>query len=474
MNAAVTANGTYSFLLATNNTDGLTMVSREGTNKPQLVITFSGTTLQAAQVQGEQGVPSESATPLLTETPQPTATEAALTQQVVESDSALVLPSGAWTAYDTEIASGGRYVYSSGSSGDALELAFQGTQVDVVYVQHPALGSFDLEVDGVVMQTVNSTADDTVFGSQVTVNGLAEGEHILRVVAVDGTVAIDAFVVEAPPALPTETPSLPVLPSEVPEEVQTELPTATLTPSPTATNLPPGLSVLTLLPEADAQVQQEAPDMNFGTETTLEVQDGEAARESYLRFTVSGVSGVVERATLRVSVASSAEDESAVSVYLASSDWAETGITWQTRPVRSSSPADDEEAETDDSWVELDVTSLVQGNGTVSFVLASDSPEGVSLSSREGSAPPELVIVWESNPLSPPILSPVPTETPTETPTPTELPTVTPLPTIEPPTETPLPTLEPPTEAPVIEPTVELAATTLPVTESPTDETPVP
>jgi len=38
--ALVTANGTYSFALVADGNDGVTFSSREGTNAPQLVVTF--------------------------------------------------------------------------------------------------------------------------------------------------------------------------------------------------------------------------------------------------------------------------------------------------------------------------------------------------------------------------------------------------------------------------------------------------
>jgi hypothetical protein len=313
----------------------------------------------------------------------------------------------------------------------------------------------------VLVQTVTSTADSSVFGSQVTVSGLVNGQHLLRVVAVDGTVAIDAFAVEAPPALPPETPT-PTLPSATPEAALTALPAATDTLAPTPTSLPPGQSVLTLVADADAQVQQADPTTNYGAQTTLGVHNGATASDSYLRFTVSGVTGAMRSATLRLYVTSSAVDGPAV--YLASSDWSESGITWQTQPAHSSTPADDLGALAADTWVELDVTSLVQGNGAYSFALASGSPETISLSSREGSAPPQLVIVWDSSPLS--TATPVPTDTPTATP----LPTATPSPM---PAETSVPTAVP-TETPVPVPTPTLALTETPVpTDTPTG-TPLP
>jgi len=71
--------------------------------------------------------------------------------------------------------------------------------------------------------------------------------------------------------------------------------------------------------------------------------------------------------------------------------------------------------------VEYDVTSLVLGNGTYSFVLGGDSNDNVIFSSREGSNPPQLVITFASS-----ISTATPTRTPTQSsgPTPTRTPTI--------------------------------------------------
>jgi uncharacterized protein (DUF1810 family) len=184
-------------------------------------------------------------------TPVPTATATAtMLMQVVEAET--VTASGVWTAYDSPSASGGRYVYSNGSLDDVLTLSFSGTQVDVIYIQHPALGSFALEVDGTVMQTVSATSVEAVFGAKASVTDLAVGAHTLRIVPLSGTIAIDAFAVELPVATleptTTEVPTE-VVPTEtaVPTDVvptETETPTEVVatdvvpTDVPTATPLP--------------------------------------------------------------------------------------------------------------------------------------------------------------------------------------------------------------------------------------------
>jgi hypothetical protein len=117
---------------------------------------------------------------------------------VIESDDPGVFRSGNWTAHDTDLASGGRYIFSSGSLDDTLTVLFEGTRADVIYVQHPALGRFVLEIDGVVWLEVDSASTEAAFGARASVNGLPDGPHILRIYPLAGTIAIDAFVFEKP------------------------------------------------------------------------------------------------------------------------------------------------------------------------------------------------------------------------------------------------------------------------------------
>jgi hypothetical protein len=160
-------------------------------------------------------------------------------------------------------------------------LGFAGSRVDVIYVMHPALGSFAVLLDGVPVQTVTSTSPDTVFGTYVSLN-VAAGQHTLRIVPVSGVIAIDAFAVQVvaePPVLPiepaveptseptiepsTDTPTpteeatVTPLPTEVPTEAPTETPRPTATPTeiPTVTPLPtaapPEVPTATLQPEVE-------------------------------------------------------------------------------------------------------------------------------------------------------------------------------------------------------------------------------
>lgn len=174
-----------------------------------------------------------------------------------------------------------------------------------------------------------------------------------------------------------------ILPVMTPPTVQTSTPTE-------------AISALTFKAEADAHVQQADPQVNAGTSTDLEVirANGRSA-ESYLRFTVSGLSGAVQTARLRVySTTETAENGPAL--YATENSWTETKITWENRPPRASNASGDQILVRKFSWVEYDVTALVKGDGKYSFVLAGDTNEGLLFSSRESSNGPELIITMTS------------------------------------------------------------------------------
>ena len=150
-------------------------------------------------------------------------------------------------------------------------------------------------------------------------------------------------------------------------------------------------TTLTFLPEADARVQESAPTTNYGTYKTLIADGGsDPDIESYLRFAVGGLPGPVTSAKLRLYTTNGTVDGPAV--YATSSTWGENTITWNTRPARTSGPQDDKGAIAVNTWVEYDVTALVTGNGTVSFVLATSSTDDLQAPSREGVQRPELVV----------------------------------------------------------------------------------
>jgi hypothetical protein len=182
-------------------------------------------------------------------------------------------------------------------------------------------------------------------------------------------------------------------------------------------------------PKADTYVREARPNSNYGKNKKLWVEaEPNAAYETNLTFIVSGAPGPVQSAVLRLYAVAGTVDGPAI--YSTKSNWTESGITWNTRPPRTSAGLDDKGAIASNTWVEYNVTPLVPGDGTYSFVLGSTSIDSVSFSSREGSRPPQLVLSFESASAD---------TTPDITSTPASLPTGTPLP----PTATSLPAASP-------------------------------
>jgi hypothetical protein len=135
--------------------------------------------------------------------------------------------------------------------------------------------------------------------------------------------------------------------------------------------------------------------------------------ESYIRFTVSGVTSPVLNATLRLFVTNGSSN--GPSLYLTNNTWTETGIIWNNRPVPTSGVIANIGSLVTNSWAVFDLSSVVTGNGTYDFVLLPDSTNGVTFTSREGTvnSRPQLVLTFTVG------LTPTPTRTSTPGPSPT-------------------------------------------------------
>jgi concanavalin A-like lectin/glucanase superfamily protein/fibronectin type III domain protein len=152
---------------------------------------------------------------------------------------------------------------------------------------------------------------------------------------------------------------------------------------------------------ADAYVTQKFPKKNFGGASTLRVEDSPLTR-SYVRFNVSGLSGSVTRATLRLYATGSSS--SGFEVRSVPSSWDEYSITWPNAPtpgtlVRSSGAVSQ-------GWVSLDVTQLVTGNGTVGVALAAPAGSLYMASRETGQNAPQLVVETATTPDTTPPAAP--------------------------------------------------------------------
>jgi len=141
---------------------------------------------------------------------------------------------------------------------------------------------------------------------------------------------------------------------------------------------------------ADAQVVQGSPGTNYGGAAAL-VVDGSPASQAYLRFTVSGLSGSVTSARLRMYAFDPTTN--GPRLFTTASSWNESTITWNLRPA-AGSQIGNAAAISANTWVEFDVTGTVTADGSYSFHLAPDVTDGVDFRSREAAASfrPQLVV----------------------------------------------------------------------------------
>ncbi|MGE6762345.1 DUF7594 domain-containing protein [Corallococcus interemptor] len=132
---------------------------------------------------------------------------------------------------------------------------------------------------------------------------------------------------------------------------------------------------------ADARTDASLENENYGGTTRLRA-DASPAAESFLRFDTAVLGAPVNNAKLRVYAATGSK--STLTAWPVSNDWTESTITWDNRPLYSGGPVLHTPIPIEDeSWVELDATEVVQGDGIYSFGIGTGSPDGASFVSRE-------------------------------------------------------------------------------------------
>ncbi len=157
-------------------------------------------------------------------------------------------------------------------------------------------------------------------------------------------------------------------------------------------------TTLTFLPTDDAYVDSKKATRNYGSASLLQVRAGSKEFDSYLKFTVAGVSSPVLSAKLRLWVTK--DSPSGGSVFVVSNDysdssgpWTETGLVWNNAPAITGTALDTLGAVLTGTWVEFDVTAAISGDGMHSVALRNESSNVARYSSKEaGGNLPVLVI----------------------------------------------------------------------------------
>ncbi len=224
----------------------------------------------------------------------------------------------------------------------------------------------------------------------------------------------------APVATPTRTAS--------PAGTLTNTPTPTSTgvASPTATpTAAQAGNLFTFAPSDDAYIYQTNGNTNYGSATTLQT-DNSPVKNILLKFNVSGLNGqTITSAKLRL-YAVDPSDKGGDFYRVSDTTWQQGTVTWNNAPAANATLLASLGSVSVNTWYEVDVTSLITGNGTYSLRVSSTSSNGADYSSKEGANPPQLVIQTQNLPTATFTSTLTATQTPIVTFTPTASQTNTP------------------------------------------------
>jgi len=157
--------------------------------------------------------------------------------------------------------------------------------------------------------------------------------------------------------------------------------------------------ILVFSPTDDATVKSDSPDGNFGSDRTLQA-DHDPDDNFLIKFAVSGLNGrPVISAKLRLY---NVNDSDTGGDFYSVTDhsWIEDTVTWNTAPMTTSILLGTLGPVEKNTWYEVDVTSLIQGDGIYSIRVGTRSANGADYSSMErgdGFAPQLIVGVGEAN-----------------------------------------------------------------------------
>ena len=184
---------------------------------------------------------------------------------------------------------------------------------------------------------------------------------------------------------PSNTPT--ITPTPTATDTPTPSNTPTDTPTPTATP-----STFTFTPIADAYVNSGSPTMNYGTATALRA-DGSPDLHSYLKFTVTGLSGAPTQVILRL-FATSTSTTGVTVTGVSDTSWGEKTIIYNNMPaIDGSVGGSSGPIKTANTFISINITSLITGSGTFSIAVTTTNSTAIGMASREtGANSPQLVI----------------------------------------------------------------------------------
>ncbi len=160
---------------------------------------------------------------------------------------------------------------------------------------------------------------------------------------------------------------------------------------------------LTFSATDDTYVQQASPTTTAGSATTLQV-DNSPVKQILIKFNVSGLSGKqVTSAKLRL-YDSDPSPAGGDFYQTADSSWTQATANWNNAPSTVGNRVASLGSVTASTWYEVDLSSIVTGDGVISLRVTSNSSNGANYTSSNGTAAfrPQLVVTYDASTPTPP------------------------------------------------------------------------
>ncbi|MCG8604210.1 DNRLRE domain-containing protein, partial [bacterium] len=149
----------------------------------------------------------------------------------------------------------------------------------------------------------------------------------------------------------------------------------------------------------DSYVRSSMPQKSFGSMSELRVRNTVAVeRRTYLKFNVTGLSGEVQSAKLRLLMTNLSVDPG--SVYLVSNrfrespePWTEEELSWENAPEIVGPALSSVDSVTTFQIVDFELSSTVKTDGIYSFAIKNSSADMAIYSSKEGVFAPEMEVI---------------------------------------------------------------------------------
>jgi len=372
--AAISGNGTYSFGLTNNSSDDVHYSSQEGAVKPELLVEYS------------TGAPAAPTISSFLPTSGPGGTEVTVIGANFSGASSVKFNGVSASNFAVDSATQIRVLVPVASTGKISVTTAAGTGTSAA--------DFTVTTPPAPPTIASFTPTSGVVGAQVTIIGtnFTGATSVQFNATVAGT-----FTVDSATQIRANVPS-----GATTGKISVTAPGGTAQSAADFTVTGGGTVTLTFNPGEDSYAQLTTPTTNYGSSSGIRAKKtGTEEQRAYLKFSLSGLTGTVVSATLRLKVTNASPDGGSVykvsnNYVSTSTPWNEDDINWSNAPAVTGSPLSSVGAVSIGNVAEFNVTSAITGNNQISFAITNNSSNDVQFNSGEGAVDPELVIVISS------------------------------------------------------------------------------